>query len=430
MDKYFQVLSEWNFWDKKPDSGKKRPEYTTKIMPFINSPEVLAVTGVRRSGKSTILLQLIKELHQKNKVPYRNILYVNFEDPRLGDALKANDLFDLLQSYKSNLKPRGKIFLFLDEIQNVSQWEKFVRTIYDQKRNIKIVVTGSTSRTFESKLINLLGGRLILFTVSPLSFSEFLDFKDKKLSSTKIYELINEYLLYGGFPRVVLENDESQKRMILVSYYSTIVEKDVILRNNIKNKLELKQLVRFLMSNTSSLISSYSIEKTLKISNVLVNTYLNYLEESFIISRVPVFSYSVKDQIYNPDKVYCVDPGLANIAGFSFSENTGKLLENLVFNRLKKGDEQIYYWKNGAEIDFLLFYKSKVTRLINVTTTVDDENVLKRELASLEIGAQNFPKARQQLISLYNKSKQRDNRISSLFNFLVTPRGIEPRLSG
>ena len=236
MDKYFQVLNEWNFWDKKLDSGKKRPEYTTKIMPFLNSPEVLVITGVRRSGKSTILLQLMKELHQKNKVSYRNILYVNFEDPRLGDDLKSNDLFDLLQSYKNNLKPKGKIFLFLDEIQNVSQWEKFVRTIYDQKRNIKIVVTGSTSRTFESKLINLLGGRLILFTVSPLSFSEFLDFKDKKLSSTKIYELINEYLLYGGFPRVVLENDESQKRMILVSYYSTIVEKDVILRNNIKNK--------------------------------------------------------------------------------------------------------------------------------------------------------------------------------------------------
>jgi predicted AAA+ superfamily ATPase len=430
MDKYFQVLSEWNFWDKKPDAGKKRPEYTNKIMPLIGSPEVLAVTGVRRSGKSTILLQLMKELHQKNKVPYRNILYVNFEDPRLGDDLKANDLFNLLQSYKNNLKPRGKIFLFLDEVQNVSKWEKFVRTIYDQKRNIKIVVTGSTSRTFESKLINLLGGRLVLFTVTPLSFSEFLEFKNKKLTSSNIYELIDEYMLYGGFPRIVLENDESQKRMILVSYYSTIVEKDVILRNNIKNKLELKQLVRFVMSNISSLVSSYSIEKILKISSVLINTYLNYLEESFIISRVPVFSYSVKDQIYNPDKVYCVDPGLANIAGFSFSENKGKLLENLVFNRLKKDNQQIYYWKNGAEIDFLLFYKSKVRRLINVTTTVDNAEVLKRELTSLETGAQNFPKAGQQLISLYNESKQMDSRISSLLSFLVTPPGVEPEFTG
>lgn len=430
MEKYFQVLSEWNFWDKKLDSGKKRPEYTAKIMPFIDSPEVVAITGIRRSGKSTILLQLMKELHQKNKVPYRNILYVNFEDPRLGDDLKANDLFDLLRSYRINLKPRGKIFLFLDEIQNVSQWEKFVRTIYDQKRDIKIVVTGSTSRTFDSELINLLGGRLILFTVTPLSFSEFLKFKNKKITSSKIYDLLDEYLFYGGFPRVVLEKDESQKKMILVSYYSTIVEKDIILKNNIKNKLELKQLTRFVISNISSLISSYSLEKTLRISSVLINIYLNYLEESFIISRVPVFSYSVKDQIYNPDKVYCVDPGLANIAGFSFSENKGRLLENLVFNKLKTGGQQVYYWKNGTEIDFLLFGRSKVQQLINVTTTVDDPRALQRELKSLEFGATQFSNSKQRLVSLYNESNQKDPRINSLLSFLVTPPGVEPEFIG
>lgn len=430
MNKYLKILAEWNFWDKKIDAGKKRPEYLKKIMAVINAPEVIAITGVRRSGKSTILLQVIKELHQQNSVPYENILYVNFEDPRLGENLKAADLFDILEDYKKGLKPTGKTYLFFDEIQNVDKWEKFVRTVYDQKRKIKIIVSGSTAQTFDSDLTSLLSGRLITFHVSPLTFSEFLYFKNKKINNSKIHALLDEYLLYGGFPRVVLEKEESQKRMILVSYYSTIIEKDVILKNNIKNKLELKQLTRFILSNISSQISSYSIEKTLKISNVQVNNYLNFLEESFIISRIPVFSYSVKSQIYNPDKVYVVDTGLANIAGFNFSENKGKLLENLVFNRLKQNNTQLYYWKDGTEIDFLVFEKSKVRKLINVTSTVDDSMVLGREFKSLEIGGLKFPKAKQWLVSLYNESNQKDSRINSLLSFLVTPRRVGLRLSG
>lgn len=424
MSKYLKVLAEWNFWNKTISSGKRRIDYIEKIMAGIDSPEVIAITGIRRSGKSTILLQLIKELHVVRKIPYKNILYINFEDPRIGDNLKAKDLFGILEEYKLELKPKGKIFLFFDEIQNIPEWEKFVRTIYDQKRKIKIIVSGSTAQTFDSNLTNLLSGRLVIFHVSPLTFSEFLRFKNKKINNPKIHALLDEYLLYGGFPRVVLEREASQKRMILVSYYSTIIEKDVILKNNIKNKLELKQLTRFILSNIASQISSYSIEKTLKISNVQVSNYLNFLEESFIISRIPVFSYSVKNQIYNPDKVYVADTGLANIAGFNFSENKGRLLENLIFNKLKTNYQQIYYWKNGTEIDFLLFDKSKVQQLINVTTTIDDPHTLQRELKSLEIGVAKFPNAKQLLISLYNESNQKDSRINSLFSFLVTPLGI------
>lgn len=417
---YINILTDWNFWhNHKIDLGIKRRRYLTLFNRFIQMPEIISVGGVRRCGKSTILLQLIQEIHLKKHVPYENCLYVNFEDPRLGENLKATHLFELFEEYTNNFRPKGKVYLFLDEVQKVDQWEKFCRTIYDQHKNIKIFVTGSTSKTFDSDLSQLLSGRVINFNVSPLDFIEFLDFKKVKHNSSQINKLFDEYLEFGGFPRVVLEENKTNKRSLLISYYETIIENDVILKNHIKNKTELKDLTRYVLSNIGNQISSYALEKTLKISNENIGRYLNFLEESFIISRIPLFSYSVKKQIYNPDKVFSIDTGLSNVVGFNFSENRGRLLENLAYQKLRTDINQIYYWKNKTEIDFLTFAKNKVVKLINVTQTVDDPEVLQRELHSLDIGHHEFEKAEQILLSLYNQSNQKDERISSLISFLM-----------
>lgn len=413
---YITILSNWNFWEKKIDTGRERPKYLSHLMKLEKLSEAVVLSGVRRSGKSTILLQFLDHLHKKNGVPPRNTLYVNFEDPQLGESLTGNDLFAIFDVYKSKLKPKGKIYLCLDEVQHVSGWERFVRVLIDQKQAVKVFVTGSTSTLLESKASTSLTGRAVGVSVHPLDYEEFLQFKKVKKPNTGQY--IDEYLYFGGFPKVVLTESESTKRELLVSYYETILERDVILRNNIKNKREIKQLARFVLSNDGSLISSYALEKTMKISSENINRYLGFFEEAFVIFRVPFFSYSVKQQIYRPDKIFCVDTGLVNVAGFVFSQNKGRLLENLIYHRLRASEGQVFYWKNGTEIDFVRFSGQKVRDLINVTLTVDDPDVLDRELKSLEIGRKEFPEANMALLTLYNQSKQADPRIYSLEKIL------------
>lgn len=418
---YIEILSDWNFWGKKLDTGILRREYVDKLNWFADFEEVIAISGVRRSGKSTILRQLIADLNSKRKIPFKNILHINFEDPRLSaDRLDARDLFDIFDEYKKALKPKKKIYVFLDEVQKVSRWEQFVRTLYDlhdKKNTLKFFVTGSNSTVFTSRLVTSLTGRIINYSVYPLSFKEFGSFRPAKEKDN--LKSLEEYLKFGGFPQVVLEKDTDKKRELLISYYTAILENDVILRYDIKNKEKLKELALYLLSNTGNLISSYALEKTLGMGDADINRYISYLEEAYIVSRLPKFSYSVRKQIYNPDKIYCADTGLANIAGFNFSQNRGHLLENLVFNRLNSQKEKVYYYKEKQEVDFLTFKSRIVDKLINVTLTVDDPQVLSREIGSLEIAGKEFPKAKQILLTLYNQSGQKDLRIYPLIDFLL-----------
>lgn len=416
---YIEILKDWNFWGKAVETGIPRTRYLQQLIPLVKLPEIIALKGVRRCGKSTLLLQLIETLHQKNNVPYKNSLFINFEDPRLPEDLQSLDLFKILETYKKSLKPEGRIFLFLDEAHRVKEWERFVLTLYDQKADIKVFVTGSNTDLLGSEVSTLLSGRYLTFPVAPLDFKEFLAFKNIRLKKEKASESLIEYLEFGGFPRVVLEEDPFQKRNLLIAYYDTIIEKDVILRHNIKNKRELKNLARFVFSNVAQITSTYRLEKTLGTSNINIQRYLHHLEESFLISRVPFFSFSVKRQIYNPSKTYVVDSGLANVVGFKFSENRGALLENAVFQKLATELQDIFYWKNGTEIDFLTFKENKVQTLINVTETVDDTAVFEREMKSLEIGKKEFKEVPTKLISLYNQSGRKEKFLCPLIDFLL-----------
>ena len=230
--RYLEILNDWNFWDQEIDTGVKRQGYLDRLLHLVSIGEVVAISGVRRCGKSTILRQFIVEIHKTKKVPFRNTLHINFEDPRMGQDLNAVDLFEIYKEYKEKLKPRGKVYLFLDEVQSVARWEKFVRTLYDLKENAVFIVTGSNSTVFSSKLSTVLTGRVIEMPVAPLSFAEYADFNKGNF---------DEYLRFGGFPFVVLEKNEEKKREILISYYNGILENDVIIRNGIKNKEKIKE---------------------------------------------------------------------------------------------------------------------------------------------------------------------------------------------
>ncbi len=417
--RYINILRDWNFWDQKINAGKPRKFYLKQLFRWLDLPEVVALYGVRRSGKSTILLQLIEALHKKRGVPYSHCLYINFEDPRLGENLTGRDLFTILEEYQHTFPTKARIFLFLDEVQQVPGWEKFVLSLYEQRKNIKIFVTGSSSKLLNAEFSTLLSGRVLSLLVTPLSFQEFLAFK-KKLSThlEEKYRLFDEYLEYGGFPRVVLEENKINKRDLLISYYNTILERDIITKNQIRKKAELKKMTRYLMSNVSSVVSTYNLQKVLGISNVQIGRYIEMLTDAFLISESKYFAYSVKKQIYNPSKIYSVDTGLANVAGFNFSQNKGKLLENVVNNFLRSHGKEIYYWKNCTEVDFVVFAEKKLEEIINVTLTVDHPSVRKRELQSLSIAQKELKAQKVRLLTLYNQSQQKDPKISELFPYL------------
>jgi uncharacterized protein len=394
------VLDKWNFWNQEIDTGFNRSFYLKKLGKLLDMSEVVALIGVRRSGKSTLVLQLIEELIEKGVNP-QNTLYVNFEEPNFSDDLNARFLNKVFDAYLEFFDPKEKVYLFLDEVQMVKGWERFVAALYDRKANVKIFVTGSSAKLLKSEISSLLGGRYVSETIYPLSFGEFLDFKKTKYSplikSPKLYNYLREYVEFGGFPKIVIEKKKYGKKLLLVEYFNSILERDIMLRHKIRNERDIKEIVNFSMTNVSSKISTYKIEKDFGISNPNARRYFDYFEEAFLFQFVPFFSYSVKKQIYNPQKVFSIDIGLRNAVSFKFSEDIGKLLENIVAVEFLRRKKTPYYWEGKKEVDFVLRKGYKVSELVNVCYSLNDKS-LEREIRSLEEGMSEFKGAKAKII--------------------------------
>jgi len=413
-----ETLNKWNFWNQEIDTGIKRAVYLSKLNKYLKMPEIIALTGVRRSGKSTIILQVIKELISK-KINKKNTLYVNFEEPNFSGDLNLEFLVKIFDAYLEFYNPKGKVYLFLDEIQLVNNWEKFVVSLYDRKVDVKIFVTGSSSKLLSSEISTLLSGRYISEIVYPLSFKEFLDFKnikyDSLIKSPKFYNHLREYAEFGGFPRVVIENREYNKKIILAEYFNSILEKDILLRYKIKNTKDIREIINFTFANISSQISTYNIEKNFGISNQNARRYFEYFDEAFLLQFAPFFSYSVKKQIYNPQKVFSIDTGLRNAVSFKFSQDIGKLLENIVLIEYLRKKKTLYYWQGENEIDFLLRDGHKVSELVNVCYSLN-KGALDREIRSLEEGLNEFKNTKAKLI--YWEGKPIEHKKIEFINIL------------
>ena len=217
------TLNKWNFWHQKIDTGFRRSWYFERLKKYLDIPEIIALSGVRRSGKSTIILQLIESLIH-NGVPAKNTLYINFEEPNFGDSLDVQFLGKLFDAYLEFHNPEGRTYIFLDEIQLVTGWEKFVASLYDRRADIKIFVTGSSAKLLRGEIATLLSGRYISEVIYPISFREFLDFKNISYSplikTPKLYNALREYMEFGGFPRIVTEKDAYTKKIILSEYFN------------------------------------------------------------------------------------------------------------------------------------------------------------------------------------------------------------------
>jgi predicted AAA+ superfamily ATPase len=387
-----KILYDWNFWDKDLDIGIERNVYVDRLAKYLDTGLVCVITGARRSGKSYIIRQTVKRLIN-NGVKRNEILVINFEDPRL-PKLNVSMLQKIYEIYLEFLSPKGKPYIFLDEIQEVDGWEKWVRTLRELKK-AKIVVSGSNAKLLSKELSTLLTGIHIDLTVYPLSFEEFLFFNNFRITNnfevetrqTEIKSLLRKYIEFGSFPEVVLNE---QKKEILIRYYEDVMNKDLIKRYKIRKTEEVKSLAKYYFTNISNLTTFTSLEKHLRISSDTIEKFSMYFEDAYILFLLKRFSYKVKQQDKSPKKIYCIDTGLANTVGLRFSENLGRLAENIVFLKLKKEalnnpDLEIFYWKDEyhKEVDFVIKEKLKITQLIQVCWNIEDEMTKKREVNSL-----------------------------------------------
>ncbi|MCK5025069.1 MAG: ATP-binding protein [Nanoarchaeota archaeon] len=356
----------------------------------LESNKIITIIGVRRSGKTYYLYQTISELLKKTKK--ENIVYINFEDERLN--LKEEDLSLILEAYYE-LYPdySNKLYFFFDEIQNVEGWERFVRRIYDTVTK-NIFITGSSSKLLSKEIATSLRGRSITYDMYPLSFKEYLRFNNtdyKDIYSTRgkarINNLFNKYLMQGGFPEVI-NYDEELRNRILQSYLNVMIYRDLIERYNIRNTYILKLLIKKGISNTAK---TFSINKYynelksqgIKISKDSLYEFADYIEDCFMLFNLHIYVNSIIKQNLGEKKLYCIDNGLINAVSFKFSDDRGRLLENLVFLELKRREKELYYHKEKQECDFVVLDKMTVVEAIQVTESLDNAKTRKREISGL-----------------------------------------------
>jgi hypothetical protein len=375
----------WNPWWESDtfDPKLQHRQSFDEIEPYLFRKEVLFFSGVRRSGKTSLMYYLITNL--LDDVSPKNILYLNLDD----QVLRFETLEDIFDTYKKIFpEVKDKKYVFLDEIQNVDDWEVFVKNKYDSMEDIKFIISGSKSHLLKRKS-SLLTGRMFEREIFPLSFIEFLNFKEFNISKLNVIskknillKLFYEYLKFGGFPEVVFESSERLKVSLLQEYFENIKDKDIITFFNIKEIKKFDRLCLFLISNISKPFSASKIGSFVGLSTQVIGDYLDYSELMYLFLSLNHFNYSLKSQISMPRKFYSIDPGVSNAISFRFSEDSGRLLENLVFLDLKRQEKEIYYHKDKSECDFVIKQGLKVAEAIQVCYELNEDNK-KREINGL-----------------------------------------------
>lgn len=356
----------------------------------LQSDKIISLIGVRRCGKTSILYKMIEELHLV--VAPQNIIYINFEDDRLFGA-QLSDLDHLIEGYYELYpeKREERVYLFIDEVQNIPGWEVFIRRIYDTL-NLQITITGSSSKLLSSEIATSLRGRTLTYEIFPFSFKEFLRYKnitvnfDSSKSLSYIKNNFEEYLVCGGFPETIGQDKTMQKR-ILSDYVNLIVYKDIIERYNVSNTTLLKHLIKYAFTNIATLMSITKLyndfkSNGFKLGKETLFDYFGYLEEAYALFSVPIFRSSVREEQRNPKKIYAIDNGLRAVYDASFSQDHSKLYENLVFLALRAKTSEVYYVKQHQEIDFYCVLNG-AKMLINVSFELLNQKTMEREINSL-----------------------------------------------
>ena len=378
-DRLKEIILEQKDLLKARETGIPR-SWLSKMKKQVAMPHVIVISGLRRCGKSTLLSQIMRAYYKEP------VYYFNFEDERLSEMASSelNDLYELFLE----LYGERKVFFF-DEIQNLTGWETFVRRMMD--RGFKIFITGSNASLLSKEIGTKLTGRYLPVELSPFSFREYLLFKKYTFKSEDFYSVksraalkrhFNDYLKKGGLPEFLKYEDKD----VLKALYDDILYRDIVARYEIKEVKTLRDLSLYLLSHVGTTFSYNRLKQMLGLGSMnTVKSYIDHLENTYLISTLSPFSFSVRKQIVGQKKAYAVDNGILSYVSFKFSENKGRFLENLVFVELKRRGGEIYYYKtqDGREVDFLIREGSKVRQLVQVTQRLDNENVKEREVRAL-----------------------------------------------
>lgn len=337
--------------------------------------EIIVISGVRRSGKSTLLHQIRQKQPEKD-------YFLNFDDERL-IKFTVEHFQELYETF-IELFGVQKTFYF-DEIQNIKGWERFVRRLYDHGN--KVFITGSNASMLSRELGTHLTGRFIGMELYPFSFTEFVKFKENgeidKWSSkgkSELQAFFQDYLFNGGFPLYIKNRNEEY----LKSLYDSILYRDVMVRHRLTNEKELLELVHFLASNVAKRSSYNSLAKVIQVRNAsTIKNYLGFLQNTYLLFQVNKYDYSLKKQLQNQKKTYFVDNALITKLGFLFSENRGRLLENLIFIELKRRKKEIFYHNESKECDFVIRKGNTITEAYQVSYAMEDSKTEKREIEGL-----------------------------------------------
>lgn len=393
-DEQFKLIEQVNYWSNPPkQSSFIRIDYVNTVMSYFGSSVIKVLIGQRRCGKSTILKQIINTL-LKNKTAKQNILFLNFELHELQWIKTHDHLISAIEMYFKKLKPSGKVYIFLDEIQEVAQWEKAINSFHANDRyDIEFILTGSNANLLSTELSTYVTGRYVEIPIFPFSFLEYINYKNISVSR----ESLIQYLDTSGLPELFLLPERTQKISYLNSLKDSILMNDIVKRFQVKNPKLLILILDFLIDNTGKLFSLDGIAKKLKSSGMIINlitlsSYVHYLELTFLIHAARRYDLKGKKILEGERKYYLNDLGFSNFLQNSFDNNITRRLENFIYMTLLRAGYQVSAgnW-HQLKIDFVAEKNNNII-YIQVTYLLVSDEVIAREYGNLETIKDNWPK--------------------------------------
>lgn len=394
MDEIIASLRKYNLWDSKTfDFGFKRGDYTDKLSDYVGNRLIKVLVGQRRTGKSYILRQVAKQLIDKG-VNAKNTLFINCEFADFDFLKTYKDLDELIKAYKKALQPQGKVYLFIDEIQLIEEWEKVVNSYsQDYTEEYELFITGSNSKMLSGELATLLSGRYVSLEVFPFSYAEFCGITNQEKDKKSYLDYMNS----GGLPELFMLPKEELKRNYISAIKDTVLLRDIIQRNNIREPKLLEDIFAYLVNNASNLISITNIVKYFKgqgrkVSYDAVSNYIGYIEDTFLIHRCERYDIKGKDILSGNTKFYINDLAYKNYLYSGFGYGFGYLMENLVYLELRRSGFDVYVGTlRNKEVDFVA---KKGDRIVYLQSTymLADETTIEREYSALEAIPDNYEK--------------------------------------
>jgi predicted AAA+ superfamily ATPase len=394
MDELLQAIERFNFWNNPEfKSGFSRSFYLDKIRKYQNNSLVKVLVGQRRSGKSYILRQIAEQLIRSGVSP-KNILFINKEFLEFDAIQDYKDLDQLIRHYKAKLKPKGKVYLFIDEIQNIRQWERLVNSYsQDYTESYELFISGSNSKMLSGELSTLLSGRYVSFEIFPFSYAEYLGVLNLERGKASFIE----YLQTGGLPELFHLPDEESKRHYVSAIKDTVLLRDIIQRQAIKDPKLLEDLFIYLINTSSNLLSinniaNYFKSQGRKTSFDTISNYIGFIEDSFLVHHSERFDIRGKETIAGNAKYYSNDQAYRNYLFGGYGHGSGYQLENIIFIELKRQGFQVY---TGVlpqkEVDFVAQRAERVL-YVQCAYLLADEATVKLEYSALNAISDHYEK--------------------------------------